>query len=161
MLKEVYVSYVDSPIGLIEIQANAKKIIKIEFVEEKKYVVNTNKMIEKAVDQLKEYFNGDRMEFDLSLEISGTHFQKQVWHALEKIPYGKTLSYGDIAKNINNPLSSRAVGNANNKNKISIVIPCHRVIGSNGKLVGYGGGVWRKEWLLEHENKILKRIHLI
>ena len=105
MLKEVYVSYVDSPIGLIEIQANAKKIIKIEFVEEKKYVVNTNKMIEKAVDQLKEYFNGDRMEFDLSLEISGTHFQKQVWHALEKIPYGKTLSYGDIAKNINNPLS--------------------------------------------------------
>lgn len=156
MTNNIYVSYLDSPLNYIEIQASKDKIINIDFTEEKRYEESTNDIIEQAKNQLRGYFNGDRIEFDLPLQISGTNFQEQVWQELLKIPYGQTLSYGDIAKNIDNPKASRAVGNANNKNKFSIVIPCHRVIGSNGKLVGFGGGVWRKKWLLEHENKIHK-----
>lgn len=158
MLKEAYVSYVDSPIGFIEIQANEKAISRMEFVEEKRYDVRVNPIIEEGIHQLREYFKGGRMEFDLPLEISGTDFQQQVWQELEKIPYGETVSYGDVAKNIQNPHSSRAVGNANNKNKFSIVIPCHRVIGADGKLVGYGSGVWRKKWLLKHEKEVLNKM---
>jgi O-6-methylguanine DNA methyltransferase len=153
MKNNIYVSYLVSPLDYIEIQAIKDKIINIEFTEEKRFEDNTNDIIDLAKKQLIEYFKGERMKFDLPLHIAGTKFQERVWLELVKIPYGQTLSYGDIAKNIDNPKASRAVGNANNKNKISIVIPCHRVIGSNGKLVGFGGGVWRKEWLLEHENK--------
>lgn len=153
MQNNIYVSYIDSPLDYIEIHANKDKIINIEFIEKKRYEDKTNNIIEQAKNQLREYFNGERMMFDLPLQISGTTFQELVWQELVKIPYGQTLSYGDIAKNINNPKASRAVGNANNKNKFSIVIPCHRVIGANGNLVGFGSGVWRKKWLLEHENK--------
>lgn len=105
-----------------------------------------------VIAQLKAYFARELHEFDLPLKPAGTDFQKTVWQALQTIPYGKTVSYGAIAKAIKAPGASRAVGLANNQNPISIVIPCHRVIGSNGEMIGYGGGIHRKQWLLAHES---------
>lgn len=101
--------------------------------------------------QLEEYFTGKRKKFDLKLNPKGTDFQKRVWNELLKIPFGKTTSYLKLSKKLGDVKAIRAVGGANGKNKIAIVIPCHRVIGSNGKLVGYAGGLWRKQWLLDHE----------
>ena len=119
----------------------------------KNYVIKETPLIKKASSQLFEYLNGKRMEFDLPLLKDGTDFQISVWNELLKIPYGETRSYKDIAVAINNEKAVRAVGMANNKNKISIFIPCHRVIGSNKKLVGYGGGLEIKEFLLNLESK--------
>lgn len=106
-----------------------------------------------AIAQLNAYFSGELHEFDLPLKATGTPFQEMVWQALTSIPYGKTVSYKDIAEHVHLPRAARAVGMANGRNPISIIIPCHRVIGANGKLTGYGGGIHRKEWLLEHEHK--------
>jgi len=103
--------------------------------------------------QLKEYFKGKRKEFSLPVVTPGTEFQQAVWKEIRNIPYGSTKSYGDQAKSLNNPASVRAVANANGANRISIIIPCHRVIGSDGSLVGYGGGLKRKKWLIDHEKK--------
>jgi len=107
--------------------------------------------VKECFKQLSEYFKGQRQEFFLNLEPMGTDFQKSVWRQLAKIPYGKTTSYGKIADVIGNPSAGRAVGSANGKNPIAIIIPCHRVIGSDGSLTGYGGGLWRKEWLIGFE----------
>jgi methylated-DNA-[protein]-cysteine S-methyltransferase len=106
-----------------------------------------------AVGQLSDYFAGNRRSFDLSLQLRGTPFQLTVWRALQDIPYGQTISYGELARRIGNPKASRAVGLANGSNPIAIVVPCHRVIGSNGKLTGYGGGLCHKETLLALERK--------
>ncbi len=103
--------------------------------------------------QLKEYFKGERKEFNIPLDLVGTDFQKKVWKSLIEIPYGSTISYGEQAKLIGKPKAVRAVANANAKNKVSIILPCHRVIGADGKLTGYGGGLWRKEKLLELEKQ--------
>lgn len=107
-----------------------------------------------AVRQLQEYFNGTRQQFDLPLAPHGTEFQQRVWRALTDIPYGATVSYAHIARAIDNPKGVRAVGLANGRNPISIIVPCHRVIGANGALTGYGGGLPRKEWLLRHETTV-------
>jgi methylated-DNA-[protein]-cysteine S-methyltransferase len=104
-----------------------------------------------AARQLGEYFAGERREFDLPLRLDGTEFQRRVWQALTEIPYGETWSYGRLALRVGNPKACRAVGLANGRNPISILIPCHRVIGADGSLTGYGGGVERKRWLLGHE----------
>jgi methylated-DNA-[protein]-cysteine S-methyltransferase len=104
-----------------------------------------------AVRQLEEYFAGNRRVFDLPLHLDGTEFQLRVWRALTEIPYGETRSYGELAQYIGNPNASRAVGLANGRNPISILVPCHRVIGADGSLTGYGGGLPRKQWLLAHE----------
>lgn len=104
-----------------------------------------------AIRQLGEYFDGGRRDFDLPLRLDGTAFQQRVWQALREIPYGATWSYGELAKRIDNPNASRAVGLANGRNPVSIVVPCHRVIGADGSLTGYGGGLTRKRWLLAHE----------
>lgn len=117
----------------------------------KKYIDAKNLSL-KVAKQLEEYFDGKSIQFDVPLCIRGTSFQKKVWTELLNIPYGETRSYGEIAKAIGNPKASRAVGMANNRNPISIIIPCHRVIGSKGKLVGYGGGLEMKEKLLDLEN---------
>lgn len=111
----------------------------------------TTVLLETAKSQLTEYFQGTRKIFDLPLKPSGTPFQKKVWQALCQIPYGETRSYKEIALQIDNPKGCRAVGMANNRNPIMLIIPCHRVIGSNGALIGYTGGLHIKEWLLEHE----------
>ncbi|MBL7884214.1 MAG: methylated-DNA--[protein]-cysteine S-methyltransferase [Bacteroidia bacterium] len=147
--------YYKSPIGLLEISADKDSITSLYFVDEKTQPISkSNELLKESVIQLEEYFNGIRKEFGLKLNPHGTDFQKKVWNELEKIPFGKTFSYLDISIKLGDANATRAVGNANGSNPISIIIPCHRVIGVNGKLVGYGGGLWRKEWLLNHEKNI-------
>ena len=110
-----------------------------------------------CVIQLKEYFQGTRNQFSLTLNPKGTDFQKKVWNELQKIPYGKTITYLDLAKKLGNVKSIRAAANANGKNPIWIIIPCHRVIGTDGSLVGYAGGLQRKKWLLDHESPYIQQ----
>lgn len=146
----------ESPIGVIEIIGTHEAIISIMFSEENSIVnllqLETPLVLEECYNQLDEYFKGNRQRFTFPYQFEGTDFQKTVWNALIDIPYAKTTSYKDIAVSIGNAKAIRAVGSANGQNKLSIVIPCHRVISSNGKLTGYAGGLWRKEWLLQHEN---------
>jgi methylated-DNA-[protein]-cysteine S-methyltransferase len=151
-MKETFITYYKSPIGLIEITASEEGITSLNFTDNKKRRQRQSKYLSDCVKQLDEYFNCKRKTFSLKLDLVGTEFQKKVWNELLKIPFGKTVSYKDIAIGIRNRKAVRAVGNANNKNNILIIIPCHRVIGSNGKLVGYGGGLWRKKWLIDFEN---------
>ncbi len=148
----------DFEIGRILIVENEDYIIKVEFLDEKNQFINkkygTEKetlLIKKTKKELMEYFDGKRKIFDIPIKLNGTDFQVKVWKELLKVPYGKTCTYLDIAKKIENPNASRAVGMANNKNKIQIIIPCHRVIGSNKKLIGYAGGIKVKEKLLKLE----------
>lgn len=142
--------YLNSPIGFIKITANDEAINEVTFVENEEED-KPNALTQEAVNQLMEYFEGKRKVFDLPLSPIGTPFQQAVWKALCSIPYGETRSYGEIAKMIGNSKASRAVGMANNRNPISIIIPCHRVIGASGKLVGYGGGIDKKIYLLNLE----------
>ena len=112
-----------------------------------------NNVLEMLVSQLDDYFAGKSADFEIPTIQHGTNFEEAVWDALKQIPPGQTRSYGEIAKELGQPENSREVGRANGSNKISIVVPCHRVIGANGSLVGYGGGLWRKKWLLDHERR--------
>lgn len=144
--------YYSSPVGTLTITEEdgfitGIRIGKLEADEEETLLLS------QAVQELDEYFEGRRREFDLPLKPHGTAFQKRVWEALRRIPYGKTASYRDIAKAVENPRGFRAVGNANGKNPIVIVVPCHRVIAADGSLGGYTGGLDIKRFLLEHENK--------
>lgn len=151
-----YIYHYNFSIGKITITENEGFITSIGFSKENDFKNHTFKetpLIKNAALQIDEFLNGLRKNFDLPLAPAGTHFQREVWKSLLQIPYGETRSYKDIAISINNPKSYRAVGMANNKNPIMIVIPCHRVIGSNGNLVGYGGGLNIKEILLNIENK--------
>jgi methylated-DNA-[protein]-cysteine S-methyltransferase len=115
-------------------------------------------LLRRAREQLWAYFAGELLDFDLPLDAAGTPFQQRVWSALRSIPYGQTVSYAEIARRIDLPTASRAVGAANGRNPIALIVPCHRVIGANGTLVGYGGGLDRKQWLLRHEAEILARL---
>lgn len=115
--------------------------------------VEKPQLFDRVRSQLDEYFAGRRKQFDLQLAPMGTDFQEKVWQELVKIPYGRTITYGELAKRIGNPKASRAVGLANGKNPISIIVPCHRVIGANGSLTGFGGGLEAKQYLLEHEDR--------
>lgn len=144
--------YVRSPLGWAEITANCQGITSLYFVE-KPGNERPDTMVLEAKQQLSAYFSGELKNFDLPLNASGTHFQKQVWQALLDINYGTTQSYSQIAQYLNNPKAVRAVGAANGRNPISIIVPCHRVIGANGTLTGYAGGLRRKEWLLQLEQK--------
>lgn len=150
----MYRAYYESEIGLLEITANDEGITSVIFVEERKEE-NTSKIVEQCLAELDEYFHQKRTEFTVPLSAAGTLFQKSVWDALYTIPYGVSASYLDIAEKVGNTKAVRAIGGANSRNPISIIVPCHRVIGKSGKLVGYAGGLWRKEWLLKHEG-ILK-----
>ena len=147
----------DTDIGKLVITEDGKGIDGVIFDENnisKEYSIRETELLKKAISQIKEYLTGKRQEFDLPISINrGTEFQRKVWNVLTKIPYGETRSYKDIAEMVNSPKAYRAVGTANNKNPIYIIIPCHRVIGSDGKLVGYGGGIHIKEKLLDLENR--------
>jgi methylated-DNA-[protein]-cysteine S-methyltransferase len=146
--------FYQTDIGEIGIAENGQAITNIYFQGEsvpKDMVLNETNLIKEAAKQLNSYFAGELRTFELPLAPEGTEFMRSVWKALCEIPYGKTFSYKDIAQNIGNPKAVRAVGNANNRNPIPIIIPCHRVIGSNGKLVGYGGGLVIKKYLLDLE----------
>lgn len=147
--------YYSSPVGTLRIQGSHESIIGIHFSKEsKKRSVKVPSAVQKLFKQLDEYFQGKRTEFDLPFEfVKGTPFQKKVWKALTTIPYGQTVSYKQIAQKVGSPKAFRAVGMANNKNPISIVVPCHRVIGANGQLVGYGGGLNHKKTLLTLESQ--------
>ena len=147
-------AFYHSPIGTIELRGTRSGITSLAFARPKtakSYPVPV--YIKHALKQVDEYFLGKRKKFSLKLDFKGTDFQKKVWRELLKIPYGETASYRDIAEAIGKKKAFRAVGNANRINRISIIIPCHRVIGSSGELIGYGGGLWRKKWLIEHEKK--------
>lgn len=142
---------IKSPVGIIEISGSDIGIRSIIFLDSKSEPTIVPVCLQECVNQLNEYFAGKRKQFDLKLDPRGTEFQLIVWEKLQRIPFGKTISYLDLARITGSETNTRAVGNANGKNKINIVVPCHRVIGSNGKLTGYGGGLWRKEILLKLE----------
>ena len=132
--------------------ATETHLINIQFTQPQKALLQTTELLSMATIQLDEYFQGKRTTFSLPFKLTGTPFQLAVWKELQNIPYGKTTSYKEIAQKINKPKACRAVGMANNKNPLPIIIPCHRVIGSNGKLIGYAGGLKLKNYLLELEN---------
>ncbi|MFI4937480.1 MAG: methylated-DNA--[protein]-cysteine S-methyltransferase [Candidatus Berkiellales bacterium] len=148
-------AYYRSPIGTLKITADHDSILAIEMFKSKPSAISSIKIsspiLKEAVNQLKEYFSGKRNQFSLPIGFQGTDFQNKVWRQLLKIPYGTTLSYLDMAKKIKQPTAARAVGMALNKNPIAIVVPCHRVIGSNGTLTGFAGGISKKKFLLELE----------
>ena len=142
---------ISSPVGILEISGSKRGIRSILFINEKSEPTAIPVILEDCVKQLNEYFAGTRRNFELLLDPVGTDFQLSVWQQLQTIPFGKTISYLELARLTGSEFNTRAVRNANGKNKINIVVPCHRVIGSSGKLTGYGGGLWRKEILLKHE----------
>jgi methylated-DNA-[protein]-cysteine S-methyltransferase len=142
-----------SPVGTITITENNGLIESVSFQEEAELCNDQSPVIEKCITQLDEYFSGKRKDFDLPLGQKGTEFQKRVWDALSTIPYGKTTSYLALSKQLGDVKAIRAVGTANGRNNLAIIVPCHRVIGSDSSLTGYAGGLWRKKWLLEHEGK--------
>lgn len=155
----IYSSTQETAIGLITITADEHFVVRVEFGQSSACRrLSCNRVVDMAFLQLAEYLSGKRKAFDLPLRASGTDFQQKTWKALLLITYGETRSYKTIAENIGNPNACRAVGNANNKNPIPIFIPCHRVIGSNGSLVGYAGGIDIKEKLLKIEKNNINNL---
>ena len=150
----------ETPIGFIRVEANDSYICSIGFQERPVAVSNACPLTIAAIKELKAYFSGGLQEFSLPLAPNGTAFELEVWNELSKVPYGETCTYLDIANCMNNPKAIRAVGRANGANPIPIVIPCHRVVGADGSLTGYSGGLWRKRWLLDHEARVAGRILL-
>lgn len=150
-----------TPIGILEIIGTTMSIHSILFVEREELLhemdSSTPSVLKQAYQELDEYFSGERTRFTLPYEETGTLFQQQVWKALYDVPYAQTCSYLELAAKIGNARAIRAVGNANSRNKMTIIVPCHRIIGSKGHLTGYAGGLWRKEWLLQHERAIRTR----
>jgi len=145
-----------TPIGTLLIQASARGITHVDFIDSEIPVDRPNMLTTACRQQLQAYFDGKRKVFDLPLDQQGTAFQKSVWNSLLKIPFGQAVSYRDIADMVNNRKAVRAVGAANGKNPIAIIVPCHRVIGADRTLTGYAGGLQRKAWLLEHEGIAFK-----
>lgn len=145
-------SYLDTPLGCLEIIANQEALTRVAFVEGSNVGKQSNDITNAAKAQLGEYFRGKRQRFELPLAPEGTAFQQRVWQTLMSIGFGQTASYHDVAHLIDNPNAVRAVGAANGKNPIAIIIPCHRIIGKNGTLTGYAGGLTRKQWLLNLES---------
>ena len=159
MKSPIYYQQSPCPFGTLHIYADEQHLKAVLFeswnkVSSHEIINKSNHVIEQTHRQLDEYFKGQRMNFDLPLKAEGTEFQQTVWQTLCKIPYGQTWNYGQLATAIGNKNASRAVGAANGKNPISIIVPCHRVIGANGTLTGYAGGLKVKEWLLKHEGII-------
>ena len=145
-----------SPIGWITLSGNDEGLISLKFEDtmpDDKPLLTP--MADECIRQLDEYFKGKRKSFDFRYQLQGTGFQKKVWDEILKISYGHTSSYLAIAKAVGDKMSVRAVGNANAKNPLALVVPCHRIIGNHGDLVGYGGGIWRKRWLLDFESNQL------
>ena len=145
-------AFIKTPLGTAKITGDDTGINAISILEEGEITKKIPKVLKEAVNQLQDYFNGKRTTFDFKLNPHGTEFQQKVWQALLEIPFGKTVSYMDITKKLGDVKAIRAVASANGKNPLWIVVPCHRVIGTDGSLTGYAGGLWRKKWLLEHEN---------
>ena len=161
-MESTFISYLQTPIGELEIITDEKSVLSVSFNDVKceKTDVNENEISIKCKQQLQEYFNESRKIFELTLNFNGTDFQNKVWTELQNISIGKTISYLQLAKNLGDAKCIRAAASANGKNPFAIIVPCHRVIGKDGSLTGYAGGLWRKQWLLEHENNINKQVSL-
>ena len=170
-IPDTQTAYYRSPIGILAIKSYKDSIAEILFINTKKgakvdeeeldLTLPKSRLLKKCFRQLDEYFEGKRKSFDLHLTFSGSAFQRKVWNELTNIQYGKHISYLELSKRIDNVNAIRAVGSANGSNKICIIVPCHRVIGSDGSMVGYGGEIWRKKWLLEHEAKFTHGIQTL
>ncbi|MEO6611344.1 MAG: methylated-DNA--[protein]-cysteine S-methyltransferase [Chitinophagaceae bacterium] len=158
MMADTFSTYYHSPVGLLKISGTPDFISQVNFHDTTQKPEGTKKhlppLLINCIEQLIQYFNGERRQFELPLHQTGTAFQQEVWSYLVTIPYGRTISYLELARKTGDTKATRAVANANGKNDIAIIIPCHRVIGSNKELIGYGGGLWRKKWLLELEAKV-------
>ena len=143
---------INTPLGIAQITGDANGITQISVIDEGDVSSEIPTGLQNAVTELNDYFQGKRTHFDFKLNPKGTEFQQKVWQALLEIPYGKTCSYMDLSKKLGDVKAIRAVASANGKNPLWIVVPCHRVIGTDGSLTGYAGGLWREKWLLEHES---------
>jgi methylated-DNA-[protein]-cysteine S-methyltransferase len=158
---ESFSTYYQSPVGLLKIEGTDQYISHILFIDNIQHPPSDHHkkkmpaVIIQCIEQLIQYFQGQRRIFDFPINQDGTEFQKKVWNKLIGIPFGKTISYLELSRRLGDTKVIRAAASANGKNNIVIVVPCHRVIGSKNDLVGYGGGIWRKRWLLEHEAKIM------
>ncbi len=154
----LYYTYYQSPVGLLKIGGTDNYIAELSFVDNKEQVVHgepgISDVIHQCTEELIEFFHGKRRKFDIPVHQDGTEFQKRVWSELLTIPYGKTINYLELSKRIGDVKAIRAAASTNGKNKIAIIVSCHRVIGRNNSLVGYAGGLWRKKWLLDLEFKI-------
>ncbi|HEY5825623.1 MAG TPA: methylated-DNA--[protein]-cysteine S-methyltransferase [Cyclobacteriaceae bacterium] len=152
--------YYLSPVGDLQIESENNKITLVRFCREERMEEIPSAAVDQCIRELDEYFHKGRKYFTVDLDLRGNEFQVKAWNELLAIPYGKTNSYQQQAIRIGDPNLVRAVGSANNQNPIAIIVPCHRVIGKNGDLVGFGGGLENKEWLLQHEGSILKQLSL-
>lgn len=147
------IAYIATPLGTVRIEGDASGVSVISILNGTEVVSEEiPDVLQQAVSELKAYFEGGRREFTFPLRPEGTEFQKKIWQLLMDIPYGKTVSYLDLSRRFGDEKAIRAVAAANGKNPLWIVVPCHRVVGSDGSLTGYAGGLWRKKWLLEHES---------
>ncbi|MVO10146.1 methylated-DNA--[protein]-cysteine S-methyltransferase [Flavobacterium sp. TP390] len=146
--------FINTPLGTAKIEGDTNGVSVISIREEGEISTKIPTELKEVVLQLQEYFAGKRTQFNFEMNPKGTDFQKKVWKALLEIPYGKTTSYLELSKKLGDVKAIRAVASANGKNPLWIVVPCHRVIGTDGSLTGYAGGLWRKKWLLEHENPV-------
>ncbi|GHA45429.1 methylated-DNA--protein-cysteine methyltransferase [Salinimicrobium marinum] len=152
-------AYFECPLGTVLLEGDHNGISRISITSEKDHgSQNVPQELKQAIFQLKEYFSGKRTRFELSLNPEGTGFQKKVWTELQKVPFGKTISYLELSKTLGDVKAIRAVAAANGKNPLWVVVPCHRIIGSDGSLTGYAGGLWRKKWLLDHENPVKQQV---
>ncbi|MFV8374296.1 methylated-DNA--[protein]-cysteine S-methyltransferase [Flavobacterium sp. LB1P71] len=145
-------AYIKTPLGIATIMGDENGISVISVTDQGTVSTVIPTVLQEVVSQLNDYFDGKRTGFDFTMNPKGTDFQQKVWKELLEIPFGKTMSYMDLSKRLGDVKAIRAVASANGKNPLWIVIPCHRVIGTDGSLTGYAGGLWRKKWLLEHEN---------
>ena len=160
-MANIYRQCTESPLGKITVEGNERAIYSIRFTNENEDTAgfeHPNELTNTCCLQLHEYFAGKRKRFGIPIQLKGTEFQYHVWDALKDIAFGETCSYMELAKKIGKPDAVRAVGTANGDNPIAVIVPCHRVVGSDGKLTGYAGGLWRKHWLLEHEQKVLGKL---
>jgi len=157
-MSTIYTTYYHSPVGVLRISGTEDFISEVSFYDVSQKTDGRKKnlppMIIQCIEQFIQYFNGERRQFELPINQPGTPFQQEVWSELMQIPYGKTISYLELARRTGDTKATRAVANANGKNNVAIIVPCHRVIGSNKELIGYGGGLWRKKWLIDHEAKV-------
>ena len=156
-MNQMHQAFLKTPVGYLEITGSEKGIRSVYFLDFRVKPRHIPSCLKSCVDQLNEYFYGQRLQFDLKLDLEGSPFQLRVWLELQQIPFGKTITYQELAVKIGNINAFRAVGGANGNNPVSVIVPCHRVIGSNGRLVGYRGGLKRKKWLLEHEHALGQR----
>lgn len=156
-MNTIHQAFLKTPVGYLEVTGSEKGIRTLYFLDFKVKPQPVPIVLRACMHQLEEYFHGNRRTFDLKLDLAGTPFQIRVWYELLKVPYGTTITYLELARRIDNLKAIRAVGGANGHNPLSIIVPCHRIIGSDGRLVGYRGGLKRKKWLLEHEHAFAQR----